>query len=352
MTMISPTLAMPPTEMWSQLKSENRGFALKQIKRGAWDFAVDLARFSLGNIENTSSNDLMIQQALQQFSTTAIGIKDQLLGAFSENTYQYRQTILEDLNRHLSLVHKRLEDITRENANLNPAVKESLASVNASTSALTALMASLRLPGVKGEVAEIAVLDSIRSAFLAIPNVTIEQLGNSGAPDGIIHLDVGGVELAKVLIECKNRSTWSNSFLVQLERDMKERRAQFGILVTTVLPKEGKSRGYAVTENAGIIIITAPELAPAITLVLYELVRSLDRLSTKAQTLQVLLRSRELAECVTSNLSLIQSLQTIIKTMDKAHSDVTTTVTNIMEAIERNNAKLAESLPRKEMTLT
>ena len=342
--MVSPTLTMPPTEMWGQLKNENRDFALKQIKRGAWDFAVDLARFSLGNIENTSTNDLMIQQALQQFSTTAIGIRDQLLGAFSENTYQYRQTILEDLNRHLGLVHKRLEDITRDNASLNPAVKESLASVNASTSALTALMASLRLPGVKGELAEVAVLDSIRSAFLVIQNVTIEQLGNSGDPDAIIHFDVGGVELAKVLIECKNRSTWSNSFLVQLERDMTERRAQFGILVTAVLPKEGKSRGYAVTENAGIVVITAPELAPAITLILYELVRSLDRLSGKAQTLQALLRSRELIECVTNNLSLVQPLQNIIKTMDKAHVDVTTTAKSIIDAIQRNNAKLTECL--------
>jgi 3-oxoacyl-(acyl-carrier-protein) synthase len=125
---------------------------------------------------------------------------------------------------------------------------------------------------------------------------------------------------------------------------MSQRHAQFGLLVTAALPKDAKSRGFAVTERGGIIIITTADLAPAIALVLYELVLSLDKLSDKAQTLQTLLQSRELVECVTNNLSLVQPLQNIIKTMDKAHVDVTTTANSIINAIQRNNAKLAEHL--------
>lgn len=346
MMVISSTLNLPPTEIWSQLKNENRDFALKQIQRGAWDFAVDLARFSLSTIEKTTASDLVLQEALQRFSATSMDIRDQLLDAFSNNSKQCGQGILEDLNRHLNLVHTRLQDITRESASLNPAIKESIASVNASASALNALMASLRLPGIKGDLGEVNIIDTVRSAFLAIPNVTIDQLGGSGETDAIIHFGLTGIELARVLVECKNRSTWSNSFIAQLERDMLEQRAEFGILVTAVLPKDAKSRGFTISEKSGIIIIATPELAPAIALILYELVRSLDKLSDKAQTLKALLRSRELVECVTNNLSLVQPLQNIIRTMDKAHVDVTTTANTIIDAIQRNNAKLAECLPQ------
>jgi hypothetical protein len=345
-TVLSLSYKTPPEEMWTQLKPVNQDFALRRIENHTWDFTIDVARFSLASIENTSANDLVMQQALQQFSATAIGIRDQLLDAFSKNTKQYGQSILEDLNRHLSLVHTRLQDITRESASLSPAVKESLASVNASTSALTALIASLKLPSTKGEIGEANTVDSIRSAFLAVPNVSIEQLGGPGETDAIVHFDLGGLEIAKVIVECKNRTAWSNAFLSQIERDMLHRSAQFGVLVTSTLPRDARSRGFVISERSGIVIVTRPDLAPGIMLMLYELVRSIDRLSDKAQTLQTLLRSRELMECVTNNLSLIQPLQNIIKTMEKAHVDITTMASSVIDAIQRNNAKLAENLPQ------
>lgn len=340
------TLTELPTaetmEVWSQLKPMNREFVLKQISKHTWDFAVDISRFSLSSLQGTSANDLLIQEAMSEFSTAVLQVRDQILAALSSNSKEYGQTILEDLNRQLNIVHQRLEAITRENASMNPTIKESLASLNATASAVGSLLTSLRLPSVKGEIGEINVVDNIRSGFLAIPNVSVEPFGGSGETDAAIHFNLDGLELAKVLVECKNRTAWSNAFVTQLEQDMLEERAEFGILVTTTLPRDAKSRGFAISERTGIIIITTCELAPAIALILYELVRSLEKLSNKAQTFRALLRSRELVECVTNNLSLVQPLQNIIKTVDKAHFDVTNTANRIIDVIQRNNAKLTE----------
>jgi hypothetical protein len=227
---------------------------------------------------------------------------------------------------------------------VGPALKESLASLNASASAVTALIASLKVPSVKGELGEVNLIDDIRSTFLGVPNITIEPLGGSGHTDIVVHFNSNGLEIAKVLLENKNQSSWSNAFLAQLEDDMVESGANFGILVSTALPKNAKSRGYTLAEKSGIIVITTPELAAAVTLVLYDLLLSLERLSDKGRMLQEVLRSRELVDCLTSNLSLIDPLRNIIKIVDRSHADVTANVNRIIDAIQHNNSTLAESL--------
>jgi hypothetical protein len=348
MTTVSQSL-IHHVDIMDQLKPINREFVAAQIQRGTWDFAIDIARFSLANLEGTSTNDLLMQQALGQFNSNVIQIRDQILDAFRSNAKQFGEDILEGLNRHLAVVHQRLESINSEHAALSPSLKESLACLNGSASALSALIASLKLPTAKGDIGEIGILDNLRSAFLGIPSVSIEPLGGPGDSDALIHFNMNGWEFANVLVENKNRSAWSNSFLTQLERHMSDRRAQFGILVSATLPKGAKSRGYTVTDQGGIIVITSPDLAPSVGLLLYELIRSLDTLSTKGETLNALLRSRELVECLTSNLSLVEPLRAIIKIMDKAHAEVSTNVNNITEAIQRNNAKLIKSLPQSEV---
>jgi hypothetical protein len=338
------TTETPPDGIWTQLKPINRQFVLNEIETGNWDLAVDIARVSFATLQNTSTNDLLIQQALREFNSTVVQMKEQILDAFKTKSQENAQNVLDDLNRHLAIVHQRLEGLSRETGAVGPALKESLASLNASASAVTALVASLKVPSVKGELGEVNVIDDIRSTFLGVPNITIEPLGGSGDTDIVVHVNSNGLEIAKVLLENKNRSSWSNAFLAQLEHDMAETGAHFGILVTTALPKNAKSRGYAVTEKNGIIVITSPELAGAVALVLYDILLSLERLSAKSRMLHEVLRSRELVECLASNLSLVEPLRDVIKIMDKAHTDVTSGITRVIDAIEQNNSRLLESL--------
>ena len=340
------SLEVSPPEIMQQLKPINQEFVLTQIKKGAWDFTVDIARFSLSNLESTSTEDLLMREALGEFNSTVMQIRDQLLEGFRSNTKQFGQDILGDLNRHLALVHQRLESINSENAALRPSLKESVASLNGSAAALSALVASLKLPTTKGQLGEISIIENLRSAFLGIPSVTIEPLGGPGEIDVLLHFNTNGLEFSNVLIENKNQSTWTNAFLTQLERDMSLRHAQFGILISATLPKDAKSIGYTVTDQHGIIVITSPELAPSVALLLYELIRSLDKLYKKTDTLNALLRSRELAQCLTSNLSLVEPLRAIIKVIDKAHVEVSAKVNVIIEAIQQNNANLIENLSR------
>jgi len=344
LTVVHASLKIPPAEMWSELKPANQEFVLRQIESGNWDLAVDIARLSFASIQNTSTNDLVIQEALREFNSTIVQIKEQILDAVRSSTLEYGQSILADVNRHLSIVHQRLEALSQESGAVRPALKETLASLNASASAVAAFVASLKIPGPKGELGEINILDGLRTAFLGIPEAMVEPLGGSGDTDAILRFESNGLEIANVVVENKSRATWSNAFLDQLERQMIERGAHFGVLVTSALPKDAKSRGYTIVDKSGIIVITSPELAPAIALVLYGLIRSLDRLLKRGQTLQALLNSRELLECLQSNLSLVEPLRNIVKVMDKAHKDITSSIDRIIEDIQRNNSKLADSL--------
>jgi len=187
----------PPEAIWRQLKPINQEFVLKRIETDSWDLAVDIARLSFASIQNTSTSDLLIQEALRKFNSAMIQIKEQILEGFRSSTSEYAQSILADVNRQLAIVHQRLEAVVSENASMRPALKESLASLNGSASALTALVASLKIPTTKGEMGEVSVLDSLRSAFLGIPSVSIEALGGAGETDILIRLECNGVELAK-----------------------------------------------------------------------------------------------------------------------------------------------------------
>ncbi len=344
-------VVLPPTappEIWTKLKQTNREFVLRQLAKDIWDFTVDAARLSLAGLQNTATNDLIVQDALQQFNQTTLQIKDQILTALNYSTKEYGQRLLDDVNRNLDLLQKRLEGLANDNRDLHPALKETLATLSGSASAVTALLASLRIPTSKGEMGEVNVLNELKMSFLGITTVSIESMGGSGETDAIVRFDLNGVDLVKVLVEVKDRTAWSNSFLSQLSNDMKEQQANFGILVTSALPKSAKARGYSVADKDGIIIITTPQLAPATALLIYDLIIALDRFTEKGKTFNSLLNSRELFDCLNSNLSLVEPLRQVLKVIDKAHSEISSRVNDIIKAIQQNNSQLAQHLSPKE----
>ncbi len=347
MSRVVPMQSAPP-EIWIKLKQVNQQFVLTEIAKDTWDFAVDVARVSMASLQNTATNDLIIQEALQQFNNATLQIKEQILTALDYNTKEYGQKLLDDVNRNLSFLQKHLEGIADDNKALHPALKETLATVSSSASAVTALLTSLRMPHLKGETSEVNVFDELKTAFLAITSVSIEPLGGSGETDGIIRFNLDGVELTKVVVEVKDRSAWSNLFISQLSHDMREHEAQFGILVTSALPKSAKARGYSISENDGIIVITTPQLAPATALIVYDLIVALNRFTEKGKTLTSLLNSRELFDCLNSNLSLVEPLRQVLKVIDKAHNEITSRVNDIIKAIQTNNSQLAQHLSPKE----
>ena len=89
----------------------------------------------------------------------------------------------------------------------------------------------------KGEIAEIFVEKTLRQEF-PIDNIEEVPKGINGADISHYVRDASEANIGLIYIEVKNAKKFSNSWIPKLREDMKEINANFGILVTSDIPKD------------------------------------------------------------------------------------------------------------------
>nr|MDO8135781.1 DUF2130 domain-containing protein [Candidatus Njordarchaeum guaymaensis] len=92
---------------------------------------------------------------------------------------------------------------------------------------------------VKGALSETAFLKRLQKAF---PQETWKLVK-----------DRGDIEAKGILVEVKDRKTWKNGWIQKLEKDMRNRGAKVGVLVTSKVPKK-----LCTTSE---VIVVSPDLA-------------------------------------------------------------------------------------------
>ena len=110
---------------------------------------------------------------------------------------------------------------------------------------------------VQGEVQEELIEDYLRNKF---PNDTVEEIkkGAKGADCILTINDKNQSNLAQIYFESKDHKSFKEEWVVKLLNDMKKKNINYGILVTTVMPKDYKKHEDGYVERHGKRIMIVP----------------------------------------------------------------------------------------------
>jgi len=110
---------------------------------------------------------------------------------------------------------------------------------------------------VQGEVQEELIEDYLRNKF---PNDTVEEVkkGAKGADCILTINDKNQSNLAQIYFESKDHKSFKEEWVVKLLSDMKKKNINYGILVTTAMPKDYKKQEDGYVERHGKRIMIVP----------------------------------------------------------------------------------------------
>jgi hypothetical protein len=242
---------------------------------------------------------------------------------------------------------EKVELLLKQGKNIDEIQKElkSVASeVENAAGGLTALLQSLKIGIVKGDKAELELLQMINEAFLANENVHVEPLGGPDATDVIVTFSNQNLEIGRVLIESKASGAWNNNFLEQTKKDMNRYGVATAILSVAKPPRGAKVKGYMIDDSLGIVIITTPELAVSTLAMFYDLYLANYRLGRKTINLQTIMDDKDILHHINDNMNCLDNCKQINDSIDKSQRDIHQHVSAIMNRLKENNEKIAQIL--------
>jgi len=258
-----------------------------------------------------------------------------------EDTKKFVKEIVEDQVK--TLVEK-VEILLKQGKTMDEIEKElrlALGGLEGAVGGINAIVQRLKIASVKGERAELELLNMINEAFLANRNVSIEPLGGPNATDVVVKFSHQDLEIGRVLIESKASDTWSNAFLEQVKKDMNRYGISTAILSVQKPPRGAKVKGYMIDDTLGIIIITTPEMAVSTLAMFYDLYVENYRLGKKTIDLQAIMDNKDVLYHINDNLECLNDCKKINDCIDKSQRDVHRHVANIMNRLKGNNEKIA-----------
>jgi hypothetical protein len=200
---------------------------------------------------------------------------------------------------------------------------------------------TFKVSSVSGEKGELELLTMINEAFLTNKNVVVKPLGGPDATDVMVKFCCKDLEIREVLIESKATQTWSNDYLEQVKADMKRYGVATAILAVKKTPRGARVRGYTIDDTLGIVVITTPEMAVSTLAMFYDIYLANYRLGRKTVNLQTIMDDKDILCHIQDNMECLNDCKKINDCVDKAHRDVHTHVSAIMNRLKDNNEKIA-----------
>jgi hypothetical protein len=112
-----------------------------------------------------------------------------------------------------------------------------------------------------GKIGETITVKELKSAFPQ-DNFSDEN-ANKGDTDIVATVVEGGIEKTKIAISCKYVDKWSSSFILQLQKNMKQEKTDYGILVTKSFPSDSLNDRVHYLEKEKIMMIKPEFLSVA-----------------------------------------------------------------------------------------
>ena len=104
-----------------------------------------------------------------------------------------------------------------------------------------------------GKVGETITIKELKSAFPQ--DGFSDKTAKTGDTDIVATVIEGGKEKVKICISCKYVDAWSSSFILQLQKNMKQEKTDYGILVTKSFPSDSLNDRVHYLEKEKIMIV-------------------------------------------------------------------------------------------------
>jgi hypothetical protein len=112
-----------------------------------------------------------------------------------------------------------------------------------------------------GKIGETITVKELKSAF---PQDDFsDENANKGDTDIVATVIEGGKEKVKICISCKYVDKWSGSFIFQLQKNMKQEKTDYGILVTKSFPSDSLNDRVHYLEKEKIMMVKPEFLSVA-----------------------------------------------------------------------------------------
>lgn len=298
-------------------------------------------------VRQGTSLTVAVQHATKEIGLELTGVREELEQGLAKKFDELRgenerfTRLLQDgMVKQMDAVIKEIKLMSDQ----GKSISEIESRIREATGALQTFLTAMRLPGVKGEEAEISVLRDLHDAFLGQSSIKIEPIGGADATDAIVKFFQDGIEIGRSLVEVKARKTWSNEFIGQVREDMKRYNAPLTVLTVDKLPRTAKGRGFHVDTEVGIVIITPPELVVPTVTMFFEIHASSYKLRKKTLDLESIAGDRNLAYYLNDNMKILDDCKKISDLVDDSARKVKEHATSISSRLRQNNGKIAKLL--------
>jgi hypothetical protein len=182
-----------------------------------------------------------------------------------------------------------------------------------------------RTPHDRGEPAEVSLFDAI---IAVLPPTDIVRRIEKGRPgvDVVVEIVSGNSVVGKIAIDSKAHARWQNSFCQKLRADQLREKAAFGILSSSVFPKNASQ--LHVQDG---VIVCYPDRVPVLVTLLRRIIldghvqkRSTEARNKKAEAALSFLVSREADDLLEKLVERTRSLETLDATEKKTHASTWT----------------------------
>jgi hypothetical protein len=294
-----------------------------------------------------------VRQATQQIGLELNDFRGQIERSVADAMNSLKDANEESTTQIREILKAQIETMVGEIKSLveqGKSVKDVEARVREVTLALQNYLTAIKLPGVKGEIGEINVIQDLQDAFLGQSSIVIEPIGASDATDVLIRFLCDNVDIGRCLVEIKSRKTWSNEYLDQVRADMKRYNAPFAALVVEKLPRNAKGKNFHIDAARGLIITTPAELVVPTVTMFYEIHANSHKLQNKTLSLESLTSDRDLLYYLDDNMKILEDCKRISDQADDSAAKIKAHVANIATRLQDNNRSLAQILSKFSIT--
>ncbi|MGO9643894.1 MAG: DUF2130 domain-containing protein [Candidatus Bathyarchaeia archaeon] len=291
----------------------------------------------------------VVKEATQQIGFELNDFRVQVERNVAEVMVSLRNSNAESTKQIRDMLNAQIETMVVEVKNLveqGKSVKDVEARVREVTLTIQNYLTAVKLPGVKGEIAEINVIQELHDAFIGQSNIAIEPIGGSDATDILIKFIYDGIEIGRCLVEVKSRKTWSNDYLDQVRTDMKRYSVPFACLVVDKLPKNAKGKNFHIDIAKGLVVTSPAELVvPTITM-FYEIHVNSFKLQNRTLSLESLSSDRDLLYYLDDNMKILEDCKKISDQAEDSAKKIKACTTSIATRLQENNRALAQILSK------
>lgn len=245
---------------------------------------------------------------------------DDLQNQLLELTKVMRQLKLDNENKDLEMQKKLMEDEgkIREDARKKAEEENYLKNLEKDKKLADAIKMNEELQRklqqgsqqTQGEVLELAIEENLRSVF-PLDEIKPVAKGVRGADITQIVHDRPGRSCGTILWESKQTKNWVEGWIIKLKEDMRNSKANIGVLVSEVLPEDIKDLGF----HEGIWVVKRSliiGLAHALRINLIDLFRSRSSAEGKNEKMEILfnyINSLEFSQRIEALVDSFKSLQ-------------------------------------------